>query len=426
MTVKYYLQSDSNPSSIYVRIREGSLVDAKANTNFLVNPDAFNKGEIKLFKIPPKASAEDKKIIQEKNDYLNELQSKLNTLKSYLISLLNNKKEYEIIDSKWLKEIIKPSKTDDELPITLVEYFEKYLDYKKKSLAESTYKRQKSIKARIEKFTKEKGRVYIQNINLKFSNEFQLWCDKVGYDVNTTKKTLQVIKTVCNHAYENGLVIHPDLNRIDKELKYKKSENITLSFEEIKRISAVDIEDIKVDVARDWLVISCYTAQRVSDFLRFSKENIVKIKGEELLDIRQKKTDKPIYLPILDEVKKILEKRNGEFPPLFSNNKDSNATIYNELIKQVCKLAEINEVVEVKLKDIKENRYKLKQVPKYRAVSTHIGRRSFATNFYGKINTALLIGATGHSTEAQFLRYVGKSGTQNALDLALAMKNIEL
>ena len=55
-------------------------------------------------------------------------------------------------------------------------------------------------------------------------------------------------------------------------------------------------------------------------------------------------------------------------------------------------------------------------------ISGFIGRRSFATNYYGKINSALLISATGHASEQQFLRYVGNTGTQNALALAKEMR----
>jgi hypothetical protein len=59
-----------------------------------------------------------------------------------------------------------------------------------------------------------------------------------------------------------------------------------------------------------------------------------------------------------------------------------------------------------------------KQYKKYELVTSHIGRRSFATNFYGIIPTSLLIGATGHSTEAMFLNYIGKTDTQKANQLA--------
>lgn len=48
------------------------------------------------------------------------------------------------------------------------------------------------------------------------------------------------------------------------------------------------------------------------------------------------------------------------------------------------------------------------EVPKYELISSHVGRRSFATNFYGKINQQLIQSVTGHKTESSFLKYINK------------------
>ena len=45
---------------------------------------------------------------------------------------------------------------------------------------------------------------------------------------------------------------------------------------------------------------------------------------------------------------------------------------------------------------------------KWEVVGTHVGRRSFATNFYGKIPTALIMSVTGHLTESSFLMYIDR------------------
>ncbi len=51
-------------------------------------------------------------------------------------------------------------------------------------------------------------------------------------------------------------------------------------------------------------------------------------------------------------------------------------------------------------------------IQKWEAITSHIGRRSFASNFYGKIPTALLMEATGHSTEQMFNRYISSADTE--------------
>jgi integrase len=47
---------------------------------------------------------------------------------------------------------------------------------------------------------------------------------------------------------------------------------------------------------------------------------------------------------------------------------------------------------------------------KYKLVSTHIGRRSFASNSYGDgMPIPLIMAITGHKTEREFRRYIGIS-----------------
>ena len=42
-------------------------------------------------------------------------------------------------------------------------------------------------------------------------------------------------------------------------------------------------------------------------------------------------------------------------------------------------------------------------------------RRSFASNYYGKIETPLLMNITGHSKESAFLTYIGTHQNKDAL-----------
>ncbi|WP_227658687.1 site-specific integrase [Flavobacterium haoranii] len=51
---------------------------------------------------------------------------------------------------------------------------------------------------------------------------------------------------------------------------------------------------------------------------------------------------------------------------------------------------------------------------KYELVSTHIGRRTFATIHYGKLPTPVIMSATGHTTEKMLLKYIGKTAKDNA------------
>jgi integrase len=64
--------------------------------------------------------------------------------------------------------------------------------------------------------------------------------------------------------------------------------------------------------------------------------------------------------------------------------------------------------------DKETERKKLDVYPKYKLITSHVCRRSFATNNYGVLPTPLIMQVTGHATERMFLNYIGK----NSLDFA--------
>ena len=150
--------------------------------------------------------------------------------------------------------------------------------------------------------------------------------------------------------------------------------------------------------------------------MRLTEKNIRVEKGKHLLEFKQVKTGKLMTVPLHPKVLEILKKRNGKFPEPIVDQK------YNQYIKQVCRLAKINEIVPGSLKveitpESKIYRKESGNYEKWKLVSSHIGRRSFATNFYGKIPTTYLIYVTGHSTEQMFLSYIGKSNKDLAMEL---------
>jgi integrase len=425
MAIIYYLQSKKSPSPIYIRIRQGSI-DAKAKTEYFVDPENWGAGEVKMVKTPKGAIAEVKKDISERNGYLIKLDDNLNIIRSKVTNAFNNRENDSEVNSEWLKNIINPPEEKNIVPTTLIAYFDYYIDFKKSGNAPSTIKKLNVIKAMLTRFESHTGKRHkVEEVDTKFQISFEKFCDENNYAHNTKAKAVKIIKTVCRHANSNGVKTNHKLDNI--KTSYKRVENIHLTFEEIDKIINTSFTDERLEIARDWLIISCFTAQRVSDFMRFRKEDIVEMEGMKFIDIRQNKTDDPLYLPMVNpEIENILAKRDGNFPPLFSDKLSSNETIYNELVKEVCRKSKINNIVIGTKKDPKTKRNETKEFKKYELVSSHIGRRSFASNYYGKINTALLIAATGHSTEQQFLTYVGKKGTHNSLQLAKELKTLAI
>ena len=83
------------------------------------------------------------------------------------------------------------------------------------------------------------------------------------------------------------------------------------------------------------------------------------------------------------------------------------AQLFNRQIKQVCQIAGISDMVSGYKLCSKTRRKRLGTHPKYILISSHDLRRSFATNYFGKIETPILMQITEHSKESTFLSYIG-------------------
>jgi integrase len=84
---------------------------------------------------------------------------------------------------------------------------------------------------------------------------------------------------------------------------------------------------------------------------------------------------------------------------------------FNKYIKEVCKLANITETVKGSKYNKESKRKELSFYPKNELICSHDLRRSFATNYFGKIPTPILMEITGHKKESTFQIYIGV--TQN-------------
>nr|WP_302846529.1 tyrosine-type recombinase/integrase [Polaribacter irgensii] len=159
--------------------------------------------------------------------------------------------------------------------------------------------------------------------------------------------------------------------------------------------------------AKNWLIIGVRTGARVSDLLNFTKDNI----KNGFIEYSAQKTNQKIVLPLHQQVREILETNKGEFPRKISSQK------FNDYIKKVCENVGMNEEVNgsksIKLKKGVWRKVK-DDYKKHELVSSHIMRRSFSTNHYGKLPTPLIMAVTGHTTEKMFLNYIGKTANDNA------------
>ena len=349
-----------------------------------------------------------------------DVKTELNKIENFILEKFNNT-PIENINKEWLENQIdiyyNPPIEVENRDHELINYIDKYIENKKNEITYSSVQKAQVQKQMVIRYQKHINKtLLLTDVNTSFKTSFEKYCIEQHYNNNTIQRALRFIKSVCNNAKVNGLQTNFQLDNI--KIKYEKVDNLYLNLEELAQIENIEPEKLTESLtnAKDWLIISCYTGQRVSDFMRFTTEMIRTEDGKQLIEFTQKKTNKIMTIPLMPKVTEILNKRNGQFPKPISDQK------YNDYIKIICKIAGLTQLVKGgKTTETAENskiyRKETGTFEKWELVTSHIGRRSFATNFYGKIPTTYLTYVTGHSTEVMFLNYIGKSNKDLALEM---------
>jgi integrase len=353
------------------------------------------------------------------------LNTKINDISNYIL------KEFEksnptTISKVWLQNQINDfynPKKDNTIPTDLVSFFDYYLEYRKNELEPPSAMKYKTIQGKLKDFQIYRKRtINLTDVNEAFMNEFIDYYKLLDHQHNTWQKEFAFIKTVCKKAKFLGLEVSHQLEALT--IKPKKVESIYLTIEELDKINNTILADenfegklykIKdLETAKDWLIISAYCGQRVSDFMRFKTKMIRTENNQMFIEFTQKKTDKLMTVPLHTKIIEILNKRNFSFPDMLQDQD------YNKLLKVLCKQAKIENIINGG-KQIGQRKV-YNDYKKYELVTSHIGRRSFASNNYGIIPTSYLIYITGHSSEAMFLNYIGKSNKDIAIEVAKYFK----
>ena len=407
-TITFFVKDKKNPASIYIRLSIARGKDFKRKSGYVINSKNWNDKT----KQPKGKDINIKNLKTDLKTLTNEIEKKLNIATSGGIE----------ITGEWLQEQIDTilgvkKKTDVD---RLVNYIQVYIDklpFKefpngKRGVARGTIQKYKTLKTKIEDYQKfKKKRFYVRDVDLKFRNDLLKYFSEVDkLNSNSSGRYIKFLKTVCLDAQNNDYEVNKQLKQIKGFTE--KASKIYLTVDELETIENTLFERTALENAKDWLIIGCYIGQRVSDLLILTKDNLTVRNGLKLLELTQKKTGKRVAIPLHPKVSEILEKRNGNFPGNISAQK------FNKHLKDLCEIAKINQPTEGAKMD-EETKRKVKGIyPKHELIISHVCRRSFATNFYGKMPTALLISITAHSTEQQFLEYIGKTSNDYAIQIA--------
>lgn len=344
-----------------------------------------------------------------------------------------------LINTKWLKSKIDfffNRETDNEEEnekLFLTAFIDSYIKEarskktkKNQPLSKRTIQHYTTTLTKLEAFEEHIGqKVKLSDINLKFHSNFINFLEtKQDLNPNTIGGYIDNIKLFCKNCENRGYTI-PHFYKLQEFYSPSNTTNdIYLKEEEVNTIYTTKFEQDYLDNARDWFIIGLRTGLRISDFLNLSQKNIV----DGFFEIETKKTGFPVIIPIHQQIQEILKKRNGQFPRQISDQK------FNKYIKKVAEIAGLNEIVDgAKLTEITQvengkkttkHRKTSNKFHKHELVSSHICRRTFATNLYGKLDTLTIMKITGHQTEKQFLAYIKITPKEYAIKLKEYWKTI--
>lgn len=219
------------------------------------------------------------------------------------------------------------------------------------------------------------------------------------YKTNYIGKITSTLKTILKEADKREVV--SGFRYVPGWIKVPSEEviSIHLTEAEIEKIIQLDLSNNpRLCSVRDQFVLGCYTGLRFSDFRMIRPEYIYESKGRVYLKMTTQKTSQIVNIPLKQVVVNILTKYGYRMRAI-SNQK------FNEYIKEIGKLAEIDSVV-VKTDKINGKKHE-KTYFKYELITTHTARRSFATNAYAAgLDIKNIMSITGHRTEVQFRKYI--------------------
>ena len=373
---------------------------------------------------------------------------KMDTIKRNLDSTLKNDKPItkeemrEIIDAVVYAEAREAQKKKEEERVkkeaeakrtTLNKFIDLYIEQvsngarqteQGRNYARSTVTAIKQALKQFKMFQEDTHRTYdFKDIDMPFYYDYTAYLKKKNYSINSVGKCIKELKVVLLAAETEGL--HSNNGWKDKKFKVARMDvdSIYLTREDLDKIMAVDLSHMPTgyEQARDIFMVSVWTAQRVSDYNNFKKEdfdtltkNVMReepdpehpgqmnawIERQEItyLNIRQRKTGAKVAIPCNTQLKAILEKYDYQLPHLEEQ-------VINRYIKEIAQAAGLTDKVEIET--TKGGTPKKEMIEKYKLIHTHTARRTGATLMYlAGLDVYDIIKVTGHSTPAMLKKYI--------------------
>lgn len=235
---------------------------------------------------------------------------------------------------------------------------------------------------------------------------------------NTIHKIIGITRAFWNYAIKEfsqvGKTIHYPFGSAGYTVPGDSyGSPIYITKEERNILSDAVLETERLQRVRDIFVFQCLIGARVGDLCKLTKDNLQN--GVITYIARKTKDKKPVAVtvPLSKKALEILshyDLPDGRLLPFITDQR------YNKYLKELFKKLEINRVVT----RLNPNTGEPEQVKLSEIVSSHMARRAFIGNLYGKVDSGIISSMSGHIQGSKaFTRYydVSKELQQKAIDL---------
>jgi len=309
----------------------------------------------------------------------------------------------ELLDKEFHREVTtKPKKNE------FYERFEEFITNRRQTGSILTIRKFNTLKKKLQEFeVKKHYKITFENIDLVFYDKFKSFMlnsenkrtdEANGLLDDTIAKYISSLKTFMQWSLDRNYHSNTEFQHKQFAAKKKtKNEIVTLSEEELKRLYGKDLSNNpRLERVRDLFCFATFTGQRWSDIENFRKEDI----KDGWWIFESYKTKKTMKVPLkgfIAPALDILRKYDYELPRISSQK-------FNDYIKEVGALAEINETVTIKRLSGNQ-RIEIKK-PKHEFMSSHMARRSCVTILLQRgMPPTTVMKLTGHTDLKTLMKY---------------------
>lgn len=238
--------------------------------------------------------------------------------------------------------------------------------------------------------------------------------DIIGLKNSTIKKKLEYLywflRWATDHGYNTNMAFksfHPTLKETQKKVIYFTKAEL----EKLKQLTFTG-ETAHLEAVRDVLLFCCFTGLRHSDVYNLRRNDI----KDGHLEVTTIKTADSVIIELNSITRAILDKyKDADFAgnkalPVIQNQ------AMNRELKDLCKLAGINEKIRITTYKGNERKDEIKE--KWELVGTHTGRRTFIVNCLSLgIAPNVVMKWTGHSSYSAMQPYIDIVDTVKANEM---------